>query len=180
MSERMATDIEIGGPVPANLVTDLISQIDSEGLFVGWAEDSFEAKTAEDLLAYARRGPKPGTLHLGDFEVAWGRFPDLEDFLVENRISFDRRSDAKYEYDAELVRYRAGMKQPQVCYTLQDKIPVVPVRDLKGVRRALERGQASRALALLKSVLGPEVRPLEPLCIVDECFTITSRGAGDR
>lgn len=165
MSECMAAEIEIGGAVPAHLVPGLIESIKTEGLFVGWQEENFDAQTAEDLLEMARRRGKRGTVHLADVEASWGRFDVLEDFLATNGIAFDRRSD-KYEFDPELVQYRPGMKQPLLRYTRHDHEPVVVLRDLKKMQQALEDGKLERAHMALRRLFGLQVAPLQPLRIV--------------
>lgn len=45
-------------------------------------------------------------LQFRDDQAVNGEFADLEDFLIENRISFDRRSSHYCEYDAENVYFR--------------------------------------------------------------------------
>lgn len=166
MSDRVAAEIEIGGDVPASLVPNLIERIRAEEVLVGWNEQRFDARAAEDLLQLAREHDLAGALLLTDREVSWGEFYDLESFLFRHRIAFDRRSDAKYDYDAQLVQYRPAMKKPRMYYTTQDKQPVVAASDLRRVEKALERGQYRRALTTLRRLLGPEIPPLRPLRIV--------------
>ena len=167
MADRMAVEIEIGGPVPRRLVDDLIVAIRSEALSLCSDEGPFTATTADQLLELSSRDGRQGTLHLLEHEVAWGRLEELESFLIEHGIAFDRWTEAKYEYDAELVQFRAGMKQPVCIVTLQNKEPVIAVRALKPVARALVRGQTDRAFKLLKQAVGPEVAPRQLLCIVE-------------
>src|SRR5262249_22456619 len=102
MSERMAAQIEIGGELPADLVPELIDEIKAQGVQVGWNETSFNAKNAKELLALARRNGKRSTLLLADHEVTWGSFDCLEAFLVRHAIAFNRHSEGKFGFDAEL------------------------------------------------------------------------------
>ena len=67
--------------------------------------------TAEQLL---RALDEKGHLVLADVEARFGMFEDLEAFCVEHGIPFDRHSDARYEFDAENVMFRPGMKSPLV------------------------------------------------------------------
>jgi hypothetical protein len=168
MADRMSVELEIGGLIPRRLVDDLIAAIRSEELRLYCDEGPFRAATADELLKLSRRDGTPGTLHLQEHEVAWGHLEDLEEFLVKNGIAFDRWTEAKYEYDAEVVQFRRGMRRPVWIATLQNKEPVIAVRALKPIEKALARGQADRALKALKRAVGRVVPPLEPLRIVDE------------
>jgi len=168
MAERMAAEIKIGGPVPAPLVPELLALLSQEGVVVGWEEIPFSATTITELLHLAQDDSQPVPLHMVDYEAAWGRFAALEAFLAAHAIAFDRRTEAKYEYDAELVQFRPGMQEPCVQATNQDGEPVVTVSYLRPVCAALEQGHARQAFQLLRCLLGPEIAPLEPLRIVKE------------
>ncbi len=50
MSERMAAEIWIGGPVPSVLVESLCEVITAAGLGMEWGEGGFHPKCAADLL----------------------------------------------------------------------------------------------------------------------------------
>jgi hypothetical protein len=169
MADRMTIEIDIGGPVPRTLVAELVALIGDEGLCLDYDGCPFEAATEEELLALCRRNDRQGTLHLVEHEVAWGHLERLEAFLIKHGIAFDRWTDHKYEYDAELVQFRRGMKEPICRSSLQNKEPVVSVRDLDPVRQALIERQPERARRLLEDVLGPVIPALEPLSIVDDC-----------
>jgi hypothetical protein len=166
MSERMAAQIEIGGDVPADLVPNLIGEIKAEGLQVGWNETPFNAKNAKELLALARKNGKRSTLLLANHEVAWGSFDLLEAFLVKHCLAFDRRSEGKFGFDAELVQYRPGMKKPLVRMTSQNKQPVVEVRSLLPIKKAFRWGQSGLAEQLLDKLIGPKISRLKSLRIV--------------
>jgi hypothetical protein len=168
----MAAAIEIGGPVPALQLAELIALVRAEGLVVGWEEVPFQPTTATALLALA----EGSTLRLVDHAATWGRFDPLEAFLFRHGIAFDRRTDAKYEYDAELVRYRPGMSQPCVRPTNQDHEPVMAVRSLEPIRQALQGGHVQQALTLLEDHLGPEIPALQPLCVTENPAAIPDAG----
>jgi len=140
MAERMAAAIEIGGPLLAHLVPELIARIQAEGLVVGWEEVPFRPTTAAELLDLTGDDAAPGTLLLVDREATWGQFEALEAFLVRHGIAFDHRTEAKYEYDAAIVQFRPGMSAPYVRATNQAHEPVVAVSSLEPVRQALQKG----------------------------------------
>ena len=77
-------------------------------------------------------------MHLTDDQARWGRFEELEEFLEEHRIPYRRRSEAKYEYDAELVEYRPEMGTV-CCPTNSTGEPLVRLESLVAVDKALAR-----------------------------------------
>ena len=80
-----------------------------------------------------------GTTWLTVHEAAWGELPTLEDALMNAGIAFDRRSDAKYEYDAEVRYFRpASDTTPPLDHTvstLNDHVPVISLTDLEDLGR---------------------------------------------
>ncbi len=80
-----------------------------------------------------------GTTEMTLYEAAWGAFPDLESALVKAGIAFDRHSDAKYEYNAEVRYFRPATEaEPaidQTVQTLADHTLVVSLDDLQDLGR---------------------------------------------
>ena len=66
-----------------------------------------------------------------------GEFDDLEEFLREHRIAFDRFSEGKYEYDPERVTYRPD-QGVEKCLTTESGNPIVEVASLQPVLQALD------------------------------------------
>src|SRR4051812_16084933 len=106
MSERMTAEILIGGPVDASLVARVIDKIVAQGVVVGWEEEPFCADSAAELLALAQKSEQAGLLHFVDHQATWGAFAELEAFLCRHGIAFDRSTEAKFEYEGELVQFR--------------------------------------------------------------------------
>lgn len=163
MSDRIPALIEIGGPIPRALVPKLLRRIKAEGLRWNWCEEPVAASTPEELLTELKRHDSE-VLSIGDDQAAWGEF-ELEDFLMEHNITFDRRSDAKYEYDGLLVRFRPGMKEPAETLATQDGDPTIPLDELRPIQELLRHGQHQQALAALDTLLDA-IPHLPPLSIV--------------
>jgi hypothetical protein len=130
MSEPIPAEIEIGGQFPASLVEDLLSAIDEDGAATDWDGDRVPQSTDELLKAVAEDTDGQRHLRLCYSDANYGQFPSLEGFLREHQVPYDRHSDAKYEYDGELVRYRPGMPSPRVFHASQDGQILVPASDL--------------------------------------------------
>ncbi len=163
MSDRIPALIEIGGPIPRALVPKLLRRIKAEGLRWNWCEEPVAASTPEELLTELKRHDSE-VLSIGDDQAAWGEF-ELEDFLMEHNITFDRRSDAKYEHDGLLVQFRPGMKEPAERLATQDGEATLRLDDLRPIQKLLRKGKHHEALAELDKLLDA-IPPLPPLSIV--------------
>jgi hypothetical protein len=163
MSERFSTVIRIGGKIQAADVQELIEAINSEGIGIEWDESHFEPGSAADLLE-ALDG---GFLVLTDHERSWGALDELEPLLQAKGIAYDVNVEGKYEYNAELRRFRPGLgffSHP----TLNDGHEAVyPESSLREILALKGRGQHRTAQEKLESVLGPEIPDLEPFEIVE-------------
>lgn len=168
MADRRSAEIAIGGSIPSHLVPELISLLQAEGICLTGDEERFTPCKAEDLLESACANGNPGPLRLLDHEVAEGRFADLEAFLVEHRLAFERWSAGSREADPELVRFRPGMFRPIRYPATSTKKPLVEMAPVAEALRAIRRGENERAVLLLDRVLGPGVEPLGPLTFPQE------------
>jgi hypothetical protein len=166
MSDCFPAWIEIGGPVPRALVPALLEHIDAAGLRWNWTEDAVKSTTAQELVEELRQHDTD-LLRAGHDEARYGSFDDLEAFLVRHDIAFDRQSDAKYEHDARLVRFRPGMREPHQSLATQAGSPVIEVEDLRPIQELLQQGDREEAQRRLAQLLDP-VPPLPPLTIVEE------------
>ena len=163
MSDRMTAEIAIGGTLRAELVDPLIAAIKAEGVNL-WDDSGFDATTAEELVEAAKEEDgRPGTLRLVEYEAIGGQLHELERFLVQNGLAFDRFSDSKYEFDCERTQFRPGMAEPYTRPALKNQEPVVTLDSLEAVKEALECGQPQLGLRLLRETMGPEIPSLEPL-----------------
>ena len=179
MADSFPGEIMIGGKVPAALLEEFLGKIGSTGAKVGGYDGvEFDAKTAEDLR---RALDEDAHLFLVDDQARYGQFEELEAFCVQHGISFDRHSDARYEFDSENVYFRPGMKGPLVIRSdndgddLLDISLVRPIaRELVGVVAAAATNRKKLLAAVTKTIralnklLPPEVEPLPQLEIIGE------------
>ena len=170
MGDYFAGRIEIGGPLRSNVLNSLIEAIlNSDRLsLIGYGD---EPATDETLRMAFQTGP---TVTLYDDQAPYGEFEELEAFLVRRRIHFDRLSDARYEYNAELVRYR-GRGQPVVFPSNTDGQMLVKVEEVLRILRN-RRFTADRKLqAVWMLVDPPEAAPLTPIQLIS---ATTKKGGG--
>ena len=101
MSDRIPAVIKIGGIVPRELLPSLIKEIVKYGCNCDWGEGP-PVETEEGISDCIVEG----YLTLSHADAPGGSFEDLENFLGSHSIPYTRHSDARYEYDAEVVEYR--------------------------------------------------------------------------
>src|SRR5438094_5639318 len=102
MADHTSAVIWIGGPIPKALVPARCNVITAQGVSLDW-DDLVELQVQAELESALN---EKGHLQFTDPEARYGEFEELEAFLERHGISYDRHSSAKYEHDAELVRYR--------------------------------------------------------------------------
>ena len=113
MADYFAGEIRIGGKLPADLLEEFLGELNSSGAKVGGYDGAPVAcKNAEELRHALDEN---GHLFLVNDEARYGMFEELEDFLCEHDIPYDRHSDARFEWDAENVTFRPGMERRWKC-----------------------------------------------------------------
>lgn len=162
MSERMSAWIAIGGSVPRALVPELCGAISQQQLSRDWGDDIFEPEDEDDLTDALNH---KGYLFLCDDEARWGQFDELEKFLRQHGIAYDRHSSAKYEYDAQLDQFRPGLGILNDLAS-EDGRPLVDREEVEKIRDALRAGKVEEALALAEE-LCPEISELPPFQLTD-------------
>ena len=178
MGERFPAIILIGGQVPRSLIPDLIDVINASDVGLLWGgRVCFDGH--DSLIAVL---DEQGHLILCDDEASYGVFQDLECFLQNNNIAFDRHSDARYEYDGELVSFRPAVhnveSQMWKFYATQDGDRLVlfnlvsQVRDILNQDLHGERVQEARKL--LDDILGPVIPPLPRFEVIPGLSKTTS------
>lgn len=155
MADRMYAKITIGGRISAHTGAELLKVLDDEGLIYGNV----------NLAEYKQ---EDGTYEFEDEEIAWGRFQELEPFCVKNGISFERNSDAKYEYNAEKVWWQPGMKEPQENITDTNYNVQVSLNTLDELIEKIKKENPDNPLDALSDAIHedhPKPLPVPPLVI---------------
>lgn len=168
MSDYIPASISIGGNVLRKLVPGLLGAIDADGLKHNWGEPLL-AWTAERLLEQA--ADNDGLLWLCDEEARGGSFDELEEWLEENDIPFDRRSDAKFEYDGGIQYFRPGLGVIEIVWrcTTQEGNPLISHAEGRKALHLLKCGgtmNIEAGIKVLEDELGPDIPDLPPFQII--------------
>ena len=162
MSDRFSAYIMIGGRLPKRQVPDLLKAITNAGVSFEWGECILQPTTEAELLQAQHKGK----LFLCDTEARYGEFPELEQVCRTLGLAYTRYSEGKYEYDAILVDFRPGMKEPLFRRSSNSSEAIyVPASEVKKALRHIEAGRVGKAKGLLRS-LCPEVPKLPAFKIV--------------
>jgi hypothetical protein len=146
MSDRFWAKIWIGGPVPDSLMPDLRDQLNSEGLL---ASDNDISDCLDDR----------GLLVLEDFEATYGWFEELEEWLENNGIEFNRQSDGYADIEPELVAFRKGIGKTSFILDHND-YHTVRVDDL--LAQISRNPNLADLVSELKRLAGQDLSPLKP------------------
>lgn len=157
MSDRMATDILIGGRIPRALAGALATVIQEEGVALDDDAPAFLPHTADDLLTAVHHGH----LALADPARAWGQFDLLEEFLITHRIPFTRYTAGTSDYPPVAVSVRHGMTRPITFLTTPERGIVIAASGLTPLITALQRaGAASTPETVRRHLIATVVRRL--------------------
>ncbi len=148
MSEYMWAKIKIGGSISRPVLTHLAEKF------------AVPLPLPKGAGAEAASPTAPPYLELEDDEAVWGRFEELETYLVGQAIPFDRASDGGYEFSPELRKFRprltdghGGIVRPEVDRTFlcdHANHPAVPVADIeKAIAGTETRGELAARLTEL-------------------------------
>ena len=160
MSDHFPGDITIGGDIPRRLLDKLAEMIASEGVSIDWQYALDEAAVRAAIEAAASKGE---TVRFTDDEACYGQFDDLENWLTGRGISFDRHSDARYEYDGENA-YGRTHKRPVVMKSDQSSQDLVSTEEVRKVLAS--QASPDRKLArIAKLVAVPPA--LNPIVLTD-------------
>ncbi|MDI6824662.1 MAG: hypothetical protein QME87_09955 [Bacillota bacterium] len=144
MAERIPATLRVGGSITREQYEEIKRLIEQEG-------DPFLSMVEPDSLVCEAD------------DAPWGRFEELEEYLVQHGIPFDRHTEAKYEYDAVLRVFRPGALDEEVPAN-QDGNIVVLAED---IRQAIAATKTRKALVhRLEEIIRASV-PLPPLVVRD-------------
>jgi hypothetical protein len=181
MSEPIPTEISIGGKIREDQVPGLCQVITEESVSLEWGDACFTPETAGDLLAACQEHDGVRVLWLCDDQANYGMFKVLEAFLEREQIAFRHKSDAKYEYDAEIIEYRPEIGA--VCFASNNcGQPLIPLETMRSIAEAVDKAtnsaEGQTALELLRRLRNVQqlvhekmptlVPPLEPFEIVGQ------------
>jgi hypothetical protein len=157
MSEPIPAEILIGGRVRRDLVGKLSKAIRDQRMALEWGDARFEPETAEELLSACQAKERVRVLWLRDDQANYGEFRQLEAFLVGAGIAFDRRSNATFQFDAEVVQFRPGTT-PIKYPSDSGGRPFVPAATMTSIAKAIDQAadtaEGQTSLELLRRLRG--------------------------
>jgi len=129
MADYMAAHIEIGGKLARTKLTELVSLIEELS-----AEDDSSSPPNQEYLQTCADENKPLTLY--DDQARYGEFPELEQCCIANKLTFNRHSSPKYEYEGQIRFFSPDSGERNIGAT-DDGEPYLKLSKLKDYQ---ERG----------------------------------------
>ena len=168
MADYAPAWIEIGGPLPRELVQGLLDCIRAHGLSDDFGGSPIKAVSADDLLELAQDADgHVDTLKLYDERAHNGQFDNLEWFLEQHDIGFDRHGDGVAEFSPEVVRFRPGWPAPTVTLTDGMGREMIQTEYIVEALQMLRAGDLAKAITFLAQLANEGVPPLQPLSFSD-------------
>ena len=161
MADRFPGEIHIGGTLrvadhDADDVSEFLGQCSEQP--TQWGESShggaLTLETIDEVI-----DEDTGWITFRHDQACYGEFQELEEICRELGLSYDRTSDAKYEHDGELVRWRPGMEQPLVENATQSGSPLIDRDRVEACLATLKAGRVEDGIKALQDLV-PDVAPL--------------------
>jgi hypothetical protein len=163
MPESIAAEISIGGEVPRLLIPALASAISDQGVSDEWGGSCLSEDQVIEIINDVNAN-NVATFY--DDQARYGQFDELEEFCMKNKVDFDRHSDAKYEYSAEISKCRKG--KVIGIGSDQDGNELIYAEDIDKILNRYYKKKISAVTALDKiKVLINKVPPLHILVILE-------------
>ena len=157
MADYYPAEIHIGGPIARAVLDELVKQI----IATGASLDGYGQHTVTD--ASIREALQEGQIvDLFDDRARYGRFDELEDFLVRHGIHFNLHGDAYSEYDGENVYFRGGQRVLSLPASQEGNI-LLRLEDIMNILNNNDLDDHGKLEALKELVVPPETKPLEPI-----------------
>jgi len=152
MSDRFATEVEIGGDIPRSLIPSLAVAIESAGLGLEWGDSS----SSEELRKAIMDCNGTATLHVNATELAGGDTETLDEFCVSHGIAFTKRVDGKYEYNGEIHWWHPGLDGVQ-SWSDTDKEGKLVMLRREALEEALQKGSTLQQVIKHLKAVAPQV-----------------------
>ena len=164
MPDIMPATIIIGGTVTKAQAEKIVSICEETSDFVYYYDAVGRSKKLRDLKDAV--SPKRGVVVLLDDEASWGEFGALEEYLVEERIPFQRTTlseDLQYRVTFDPAQ---GIEEPYKEAILNGQVVVGRDEVLRAYLQLLENNEHAASFTLQR-VLGKTVEALHPFNIAN-------------
>lgn len=180
MADRFSTQITIGGTF--TLTDENFESFESfvshlQELSPEWGEKYYYLPDITELDETI----KDGFIFGCEIEQSGGEFDDIETLCQELGLSYDRRTDPKYELEGEIVSWRAGMLSPYVydCnaegkrYLQEEYLMEAMKEHLFNEELASLSDRISNFEKRIKEMLGSDIVAIEPFKLIDARNVVT-------
>jgi len=155
MADRFPIRYEIGGKIASLVLDALLEHL----LAVQMTREYGGCDDAASLRKEAERISGNSPLKVCNSELAPYMTDELDVFLVEHRLAFVKRTDARHEYGGQIEWWRSGMKHLAKWEFTNSEATEVHV-SLEFLKKALGQRKTLRKVVEGLEGVGPDTGPL--------------------
>lgn len=107
-------------------------------------------------------------LVINNAEANDGYIPEIEDYLIKEKISFNRYTEGKYDASPRIVYFRPelGMREPMGMPTDHQFRPIVLRDQIKKLLDILDEDEDPKTLSkAIRALVGDDIPPLEEVAV---------------
>lgn len=171
MADRFSTEIKFGGPVTEAQLRQIASLAAQCNLSVNY-EQNYEEEFIFKALVQ-QMADDYQHFELNDHDLYTDMEDDLTDYLQKQKIPYEIRVDARYEFDSELHWWRPGMKREDSWQMMDHEAKTVMI-SLPALEKALRYRTALKTVVKRLRNIPP---PMDEGIIV-ESKSRTTTGSG--
>lgn len=155
MADRFAISYEIGGKIASAVLDSLLEHL----LAVQMTREYGGCDDEASLRKEAERISGNSSLKVCNSELAPYMTDDLDLCLVEHRLTFVKRTDARHEYSGQIEWWRPGLKHMAKWEFTNTEATEVHV-SLEFLKKALEQRKTLRKVVAGLEGVAPDPGPL--------------------
>jgi hypothetical protein len=155
MADRFPIRYEIGGKITAAVLDRLIRQL----LDVQMTRDYGGCDDEASLHKEVERISGTSSLQVCNNDLAPYLTDDLDLFLMEHKLPFVKRTDARHEYDGQIEWWRPGMKHLGKWEFTNTEANAVHI-SLESLKKALEQHKTLRQVVAALEGVAPDPGPV--------------------
>ncbi|MGD9697560.1 hypothetical protein [Acinetobacter sp.] len=149
MAIRIFGEICIGGRVTESQLAEIADLLTKEGGILSDLEYDYEKITPADIIKAVEIAVPYKLVYASNTHAPYGAFPELEKYLEDNNIAYDRLSEPYDSFDGMIVRYRPGIGKATIPTTATGD-EVVPMSSVNKALELLINGKTEDGIKLLE------------------------------
>ena len=163
MADRFPIRYEIGGRLTSEVLDELITHVLDIQLAREYGGCDDEKSLQKEVETVSGKTP----LQVCNNDLAPYLTEELDLFLMQHKLSFVKRTDARFEYNGQIEWWRPGMKHLG-CWEFTNTEAQAILISLDALKRALKKRKSLRAVIAQMEMVAPDPGPITLLSNVSK------------